>query len=91
MENLSDYEEEQLKEVMEMLEGDEELFANENGGYAECKLVDYDEVEVQINLEYGKQDMGGGDGEDHLDKITIDREVLADKTLSIRDKVAKTY
>lgn len=91
MENLTDYEEEQLGKVMEMVEGDEEIFSNVNGGYAECKLVDVDEEKVQFNLEFGKQDMGAGDGEDHVDEITIDREVLADKSLSIRDKVAKTY
>ena len=90
MGKLSNYEEEELKKVMEMLEGDEEIFSNINGGYAECKLVDYDEEEVQIDLEYGKQDVGDG-GEDHSDQITLDRGVLANKDLSIRDKVAKTY
>ena len=87
--DLTDYEEEELKEVMEMLEGDEEIFSNINGGYAECKMVDYDEEEVHIDLEYGRQDVGAG-GEDHVDNITISREVLADKDLSTRDKVAQT-
>ena len=87
--DLTDYEEEELGKVMEMIEGDEEMFSNVNGGYAECKLVDVDEEEVQFDLEFGRQEMGSG-SEDHVDNITISREVLADKALSTRDKVAQT-
>jgi len=46
---LSDYEEEQLSEVMQMIENDEYHdggWKNLNGGYAECELVDFDEEEV---------------------------------------------
>ncbi len=88
---LSDYESQQLAEVMQMVEGDEEMFSNINGGYAECKLVDHDEEIVRFDLEFGKQDMGGGDAQDFTDNITIDRGILANKELSIRQKVARTH
>jgi len=87
---LSDYETEQLSEVMQMCENDEwKAWKNLNGGYAECKFLDFDDEIVQFDLEYGQQDMGGG-GMDYTDNITIERKVLADKKLSIREKVAET-
>jgi len=90
---LSDYEEEQLSEVMQMVENDEYHdggWKNLNGGYAECKIVDYDDEEVWFDLEFGQQDMGGGGTEDYADNITISRGVLNNKMLSIREKVGET-
>lgn len=88
---LSDYETEQLSEVMQLVEADEwVMWKNLNGGYAECEFVDFDNEIVQFDLVYGKQDMGGDDEQDYTDNITIERKVLADKKLSIREKVAET-
>ena len=90
---LSDYETEQLSEVMQMVENDEYHdggWKNLNGGYAECELVDFNEDEVLFDLEFGQQDMGGGGTEDYTDNITIDRDVLSDNKLSIREKVGET-
>lgn len=91
---LSDYETEQLSNVMQMCENDEYHdggWKNLNGGYAECELVDSDNETVQFDLMFGQQDMGGGGSEEYTDNITISREVLANKKLSIREKVTETY
>ena len=95
---LYSFEYTELERLLETLE-DYQLYANAlhsiNGGYAVAEAydidldLDEDDDIVFIETEHGEQNMG--DGISHCTKMccSISRKVLADKDLTIKEKLEK--
>jgi hypothetical protein len=47
-----------------------------NGGYAKAEMFDYDEDAIDIELEWGEQDMGSGSSTCHKENYTLERSTL---------------
>ena len=93
MKELSKYQEEELVKVMQSIEHEEYHvggWKSFNGGFAECELVEYKNDLVEFNLVFGIQDMGGGE-QVHTEEMTIDIETLANKKLTLDEKIALVY
>ena len=57
-----------------------------NGGFAKAYMFDYDEDTIDIELQWGEQDMGSGSSVKHTEQFTFPRSVLLTET-QIEDKV----
>ena len=47
-----------------------------NGGYASAEMNDYDEDTINIELEWGEQDMGAGRSVSNKESYTLSRNLL---------------
>jgi len=90
MKKLTKYELDQLTKILEKFEWQECCntgMKSINGGYAEAKMYDYDEDKVDIELEWGEQDMGGGSSVNHKENYTLPRNTIRSSKLTLEEKV----
>ncbi len=80
----------ELKELIKLLDVLEQDFYHEyrhiNGGFAEVQMYNYDDDQIDIQVESGEQDMGSGHSSCYTDLVTLPREVLLDKKMSFEEK-----
>lgn len=74
---LTKQELEKLKDVLEKFETQtlyETGLKNINGGFAKAEMFDYDDEYIDIELEWGEQDMGDGRSTTHKEQHKINRK-----------------
>jgi hypothetical protein len=84
----------ELKRITEILEKFEwQEYCNTgmkmiSGGYAKAEMFDYDDEKIDIDLEWGEQDMGGGSSTVHKECYTLLRETVNALDMTVEEKVA---
>lgn len=58
-----------------------------NGGYAKAEMFDYDEDKVDIELEWGEENMGDGRSVAHKECYTLDRKLIT-ANIDVMEKIA---
>jgi len=77
MEKLNKTELDKLKSVLEKFETQtlyDTGLKNINGGYAKAEMFDYDDDYIDVELEWGEQDMGSGSSSSHKEQHKINRK-----------------
>lgn len=76
-----------LKAIMDYVEAEEYRdWKHINGGFAEAGIYGYDDEVVNMSLQYGEQDMGGGFSSSSEETFHIDRAILL-KKMSLEKKL----
>ena len=81
----------ELRHVLEVFENSvyvDSGMKSINGGYARADMFDYDDEMIDIEVEWGRQDMGDGHSTCHVEQYTIDRETIT-ADIPLAEKVAK--
>ena len=77
----------ELNRLVEAMEWDAyQQYRHINGGFAEAQMCNYDDDEIQLQLESGEQDTGSGYSSCYTETCTLPRKVLLDKKMSFKDK-----
>jgi len=79
-----------LKDVLDVFENQQYVstgMKGHNGGYATADMFSYDDDKIDIELEWGRQDMGDGRSTCHVEQYTLDRDILH-QDIPLKEKVS---
>jgi len=89
MKELSSYEFEELKKVLDRVEA--ETYYSKgwkflNGGYADAEYCNCDDEKVYFEVRHGKQNMGDGESIEYTEDLELERKILQNHELTTREK-----